>query len=80
MIPIVPDVMEASRHKAHEDTKPSDPIETVDPEREAPLRKQLLGAMEKSGWVQAKAARLMNMTPRQMGYALKKFNIEVKRF
>ena len=80
VIPIVPDVMEASRHKAHEDTKPSDPIETVDPEREAPLRKQLLGAMEKSGWVQAKAARLMNMTPRQMGYALKKFNIEVKRF
>ena len=28
---------------------------------------------------QAKAARLLNLTPRQIGYALKKFNIEVKR-
>jgi len=36
-------------------------------------------AMEKCGWVQAKAARLLNLTPRQMGYALKKFNIEIKQ-
>jgi Nif-specific regulatory protein len=43
-------------------------------------REQLVSAMEKSGWVQAKAARLLNLTPRQMGYALKKYNIEVKRF
>lgn len=43
-------------------------------------REQLIRAMEKSGWVQAKAARLLNLTPRQMGYALKKYNIEVKRF
>ena len=43
-------------------------------------REQLINAMEKSGWVQAKAARLLNLSPRQMGYALKKYNIEVKRF
>ncbi len=43
-------------------------------------REQLISAMERSGWVQAKAARLLNLTPRQMGYALKKYNIEVKRF
>jgi Nif-specific regulatory protein len=43
-------------------------------------REQLINAMERSGWVQAKAARLLNLTPRQMGYALKKYNIEVKRF
>jgi Nif-specific regulatory protein len=43
-------------------------------------REQLITAMEKSGWVQAKAARLLNLTPRQMGYALRKYNIEVKRF
>ncbi|MEQ1601184.1 MAG: nif-specific transcriptional activator NifA [Methylophilaceae bacterium] len=43
-------------------------------------REQLISAMEKSGWVQAKAARLLNLTPRQMGYALRKYNIEVKRF
>jgi Nif-specific regulatory protein len=35
--------------------------------------------MEKSGWVQAKAARLLGMTPRQVGYALRKYNIEIKR-
>jgi Nif-specific regulatory protein len=43
-------------------------------------REQLITAMEKSGWVQAKAGRLLNLTPRQMGYALRKYNIEVKSF
>ncbi len=43
-------------------------------------RDQLVQAMERSGWVQAKAARLLNLTPRQMGYALKKYNIQVKKF
>ncbi|MHB8165850.1 MAG: nif-specific transcriptional activator NifA [Sulfuricella sp.] len=42
-------------------------------------RDRLMWAMEKCGWVQAKAARLLNLTPRQMGYALKKFNIEIKQ-
>ncbi len=42
-------------------------------------RERLIEAMERCGWVQAKAARLLNLTPRQIGYALKKFNIEVKR-
>jgi Nif-specific regulatory protein len=36
-------------------------------------------AMEQCGWVQAKAARLLNLTPRQIGYALSRYNIEVKR-
>ena len=43
-------------------------------------RERLIWAMEHSGWVQAKAARLLNITPRQMGYALQKFDIEVRRF
>ncbi|MBF0306322.1 MAG: nif-specific transcriptional activator NifA [Alphaproteobacteria bacterium] len=42
-------------------------------------RDRLLRAMEKAGWVQAKAARLLGLTPRQIGYALKKYEIEVKR-
>jgi Nif-specific regulatory protein len=41
---------------------------------------QLMDAMEKSGWVQAKAARLLNMTPRQIGYALRKHDIPIKKF
>jgi Nif-specific regulatory protein len=43
-------------------------------------KERLIWAMERSGWVQAKAARLLNITPRQMGYALQKFDIEVRRF
>jgi len=42
-------------------------------------RERLIQAMEQCGWVQAKAARLLNLTPRQIGYALQKYNIEVKR-
>ena len=43
-------------------------------------RERLIWAMERCGWVQAKAARLLKITPRQMGYALQKFGIEVRRF
>jgi len=44
-----------------------------------PQRERLVRVMEKSGWVQAKAARLLGLTPRQVGYALRKYNIEIKR-
>ena len=40
----------------------------------------LLEAMERAGWVQAKAARLLKISPRQMGYALQKNGIEVRKF
>jgi Nif-specific regulatory protein len=43
-------------------------------------RERLVWAMERCGWVQAKAARLLGITPRQMGYALHKYSIEVHRF
>ncbi|MCD0420526.1 nif-specific transcriptional activator NifA [Rubrivivax sp. JA1024] len=43
-------------------------------------RERLINAMERSGWVQAKAARILGLTPRQIGYALKKHNIELKHF
>jgi Nif-specific regulatory protein len=44
-----------------------------------PDRDRFIEAMEKAGWVQAKAARILGLTPRQIGYALKKHDIEVKR-
>jgi Nif-specific regulatory protein len=44
-----------------------------------PERDRFIEAMEKTGWVQAKAARLLGLTPRQIGYALKKHGIEVKQ-
>ncbi len=40
---------------------------------------ELIAAMEEAGWVKAKAARLLGMTPRQIGYALQKHNIEVRK-
>ena len=46
----------------------------------APEREKLIEAMERAGWVQAKAARLLGLSSRQMGYALRKHNIEIKRF
>ncbi len=43
-------------------------------------RERLVWAMERCGWVQAKAARLLKISPRQMGYALHKHEIEVRKF
>lgn len=43
-------------------------------------RDRLVDAMEKAGWVQAKAARILGLTPRQIGYALRRHGIEVKKF
>ena len=40
----------------------------------------LLDAMERAGWVQAKAARLLGVTPRRIGYALKKQGVALKKF
>jgi Nif-specific regulatory protein len=44
-----------------------------------PQRDRLIRVMEKCGWVQAKAARILGLTPRQIGYALRKHNIPIKR-
>ncbi|RRH91927.1 nif-specific transcriptional activator NifA [Mesorhizobium tamadayense] len=42
-------------------------------------REAVVAAMERCGWVQAKAARLLGLTPRQIGYVLRKYGIEIKR-
>jgi Nif-specific regulatory protein len=38
-------------------------------------RSSILEALEKSGWIQAKAAKLLGITPRQIGYKIKKYGI-----
>ncbi|GAA0529936.1 Nif-specific regulatory protein [Rhizomicrobium palustre] len=60
----------------------SHPAASVEPEKPEPEldRATLMEAMEKSGWVQAKAARILGVTPRQIGYALKKQGIPLKKF
>jgi len=42
-------------------------------------RDELIRAMESAGWVQAKAARLLGMTPRQIAYALQRFDIPIRK-
>jgi Nif-specific regulatory protein len=38
-------------------------------------RQHLLDALERTGWVQAKAARVLGLTPRQVAYKIKKFQL-----
>ena len=82
VIPIVaapvhshPVTREAPSH-IPEETEPTVPLgEYGDPQKY-----QLIEALEKCGWVQAKAARLLGITPRQMGYAITKYGIDMKRY
>jgi Nif-specific regulatory protein len=66
----------AASHEGFED----DGAIAVSDDKPEGERERLIWAMEKCGWVQAKAARLLNITPRQMGYALQKYDIEVRKF
>jgi Nif-specific regulatory protein len=88
-IPIYP----AARNGSGETTD-DDSITRIGPTRRLPLpsggspaeqppqgeKERLIWAMEQCGWVQAKAARLLRVTPRQLGYALLKNQIEVRKF
>jgi Nif-specific regulatory protein len=42
-------------------------------------RERVIAALEQSGWVQAKAARLLNMTPRQIAYRIQTLGITMKQ-
>ncbi|MGO9438528.1 MAG: nif-specific transcriptional activator NifA [Terracidiphilus sp.] len=73
----------------HDPRRSASSVGLADPPQEADAagsdissteRKRLIESMEKAGWVQAKAARILGLTPRQMGYALRKHNISIKRF
>lgn len=41
-------------------------------------RERVIAALEQAGWVQAKAARLLNMTPRQIAYRIQTLNIKLR--
>jgi Nif-specific regulatory protein len=41
-------------------------------------RERIIAALEQAGWVQAKAARLLKMTPRQIAYRVQTLNIKLK--
>ncbi|WP_320818624.1 nif-specific transcriptional activator NifA [Thalassolituus sp.] len=42
-------------------------------------RERLIAALEQAGWVQAKAARLLGMTPRQIAYRIQIMRINVRK-
>ena len=42
-------------------------------------RDRVIVALEQAGWVQAKAARLLGMTPRQIAYRIQTLNIKVRQ-
>ncbi len=42
-------------------------------------RERVIAALEQAGWVQAKAARLLNMTPRQIAYRIQTLNINMRK-
>lgn len=42
-------------------------------------RERVIAALEQAGWVQAKAARLLGMTPRQVAYRIRILNIKVRQ-
>jgi Nif-specific regulatory protein len=68
-------------HAETHSPSPESPEETPIPGTDqAADRERLVQAMETAGWVQAKAARILGLTPRQMGYALRKHQIDIKRF
>jgi len=43
-------------------------------------RERVIAALEEAGWVQAKAARLLNMTPRQIAYRIQTLKIRVRQY
>ncbi|WP_133511485.1 nif-specific transcriptional activator NifA [Candidatus Thiosymbion oneisti] len=65
----------------HDQAPPAAPAPTVDPDdSNLDERERVIVALEAAGWVQAKAARLLGMTPRQIAYRIRTLNIKVRQF
>lgn len=58
-------------------TYPIKPVELDDDNLDE--RERVIAALEQTGWVQAKAARLLEMTPRQIAYRIQTLKIHVKQ-
>ena len=50
-----------------------------DTEIDGDERERVITALEEAGWVQAKAARLLDMTPRQIAYRIKVHDIKMRK-
>lgn len=65
---------EVNPHPSHINIPPTDLTDENLDERE-----KVIAALEQAGWVQAKAARLLGMTPRQIAYRIQTLNINVRK-
>jgi len=65
----------------HDPIAPPAPVPNIDLEDpDLDERERVIAALEEAGWVQAKAARLLDMTPRQIAYRIQTLNIKVRQF
>ena len=62
---------------SYEVSKPKPSVDLEDPELDE--RERVIAALEQAGWVQAKAARLLGLTPRQIAYRIQTLNIKVRQ-
>ncbi|MFN3918748.1 MAG: nif-specific transcriptional activator NifA [Methylohalobius sp.] len=62
-----------------EGLKPSLPQVSDLSDPELSERERVIAALEQAGWVQAKAARLLGMTPRQIAYRISTLKIQVRK-
>jgi Nif-specific regulatory protein len=58
-----------------------DNVESGEPVEDDELseRQRVIDALQQAGWVQAKAARLLNLSPRQVAYRIRTLKIEVRQ-
>ena len=56
--------------------QPRQAVKVDDPDLDE--RERVIAALEQTGWVQAKAARLLNMTPRQIAYRIQTLKIKMR--
>ncbi|HEX8545080.1 MAG TPA: nif-specific transcriptional activator NifA [Pseudomonas sp.] len=62
------------------DSQPLTPLPDIDLGDDAmDDRERVVAALEQAGWVQAKAARLLGMTPRQIAYRIQTLNIHMRK-
>ena len=72
---VEPPITEASQNQQGTKIEAEQDLNQIANERD-----RVTAALQRAGWVQAKAARLLNMTPRQVAYRIIKLKIDVEEF
>jgi Nif-specific regulatory protein len=77
---ITPDEIDALAHLLDLPKEPAAPSSTPPPSLPYSVqeleRTELVAALERTGWVKARAAKRLGLTPRQLGYRVKKYGLK----